>query len=236
MQRTHAWRTPPRWCPRDWLEEIDAESIASACQAIRIFEPDRGPSLESFVYHRVLAGALSRYRKEWSHALRCIRSPSLKVEAKGTDEVDDQDAAAVEEKRIRRSMIDLPEKDRRLIECLFWEGRTEKDVAGGLGITQQAVNKRKRRILVQLRTNLANVNSDVSRGRSHPIRDVIDRGTPLERSSFDIHLQAVLDWPSFKSSLRREPKRMRRPAVIPYRERSKSLRGGPARATATPFL
>lgn len=156
VQRTHAWRTPPRWSPRDWLEELDAESIASACHAIRIFDPDRGPSLESFVYHRILSGALSRYRKEWSYALRCIRSPALTVKANGTDEIDDRDAAAVEEKRIRRSMIDLPDQDKRLIECLFWEGRTEKDIAGGLGITQQAVNKRKRKILVQLRTNLAN--------------------------------------------------------------------------------
>ena len=69
VRRTHGWRTPPRWCPRHWSEEIDAKSIASACQAILIFEPDRGPSLESFVYHRVLSGALVRYRKEWGYAL-----------------------------------------------------------------------------------------------------------------------------------------------------------------------
>jgi RNA polymerase sigma factor (sigma-70 family) len=54
-------------------------------------------------------------------------------------------------------MTDLPEDDRRLIECLFWEGRTEQDIAGRLGITQQAVSKRKRKILLKLRRNLLNV-------------------------------------------------------------------------------
>ncbi len=38
-------------------EEIDAEGIAAACQAVRPFDPSRGPSLSYFVYHRVLSGA-----------------------------------------------------------------------------------------------------------------------------------------------------------------------------------
>jgi RNA polymerase sigma factor (sigma-70 family) len=156
VRRTHGWRTPPRWSPRDWLEEIDAESIASACQAILIFEPDRGPSLESFLYHRILAGALARYRKEWSYAFRCGRRSSSGDDAFGTKLIDDQDAAAVERQKLMGSMTALPEDDRRLIECLYWDGHTERDVAGRLGITQQAVSKRKRKILLKLRENLAN--------------------------------------------------------------------------------
>ena len=49
---------------------------------------------------------------------------------------------------------DLPEPDRNLIECLFWEDRTEREIAGRLGITQQAVSKRKHRILDELRETL----------------------------------------------------------------------------------
>ena len=44
-------------------------------------------------------------------------------------------------------MTGLSEADRRLIEHLFWEGWTEAKVAGRLGISQQAVSKRKRKIL-----------------------------------------------------------------------------------------
>ncbi len=156
VRRTHAWRTPPRWCPRDWLEEIDAESIASACQALRIFEPNRGPTLESFVYHRILASALARYRKEWIYALRFKHLPSPSDDPSGASLVDDQDAADVEEQRLAGSMTALAEDDRRLLECLYWEGRTERDIAGRLGITQQAVSKRKRKILTKLRRVLGN--------------------------------------------------------------------------------
>jgi RNA polymerase sigma factor (sigma-70 family) len=155
VRRTHGWRTPPRWSPRDWLEEIDAECLASACQAVLIFEPDRGPTLESFVYHRILAGALARYRKEWIYALRCGRHSSSGDDACGINLIDDQDASAMEGKKLMGSMTALPEDDRRLIECLFWGGQTERDIAGRLGITQQAVSKRKRRILLRLRENLA---------------------------------------------------------------------------------
>jgi DNA-directed RNA polymerase specialized sigma24 family protein len=48
-------------------------------------------------------------------------------------------------------MTDLPDSDRQLIERLFWQGFTETEIAGGLGISQQAVSKRKRRILTALR-------------------------------------------------------------------------------------
>ena len=53
--RIHYWRRSPRWTLDDWLEEIDAECMAAACLAIRIFDKTRGPTLSSFVYHRMLA-------------------------------------------------------------------------------------------------------------------------------------------------------------------------------------
>jgi RNA polymerase sigma factor (sigma-70 family) len=155
VRRTHAWRTPPRWSSRDWWEEIDAESVASACHAIQIFDPERGPSLASFVYHYVLSSALSRYRQEWTYALRYGLPPSSEGHPVSTDDVEERFVADQEEKRIRRLMTDLPENDRRLIESLYWDGRTETEVAGGLGISQQAVCKRKHKILSGLRSNLA---------------------------------------------------------------------------------
>jgi DNA-directed RNA polymerase specialized sigma24 family protein len=154
-RRIHSWRVPPRWSPRDWWEEIDAECIASACHAIRIFDSKRGPSCASFVYHQILAGALARYRQEWNYALRYGRSPSSDGHPFGTDDVEGRLVADQEEKRLMRSMTDLPESDRQLLESLFWDERTETEVAGGLGISQQAVCKRKHRILNGLRNTLA---------------------------------------------------------------------------------
>lgn len=154
-RRIHAWRIPPRWTARDWWEEIDAECIASACHAIRIFDADRGPSLASFVYHHILAAALARYRQEWKYAVRYGRSPSLDGHPSGHDDVEARLVADQEEKRVMLLMTGLPEADRRLIESLYWDGRTETEVAGGLGISQQAVCKRKHKILNGLRNTLA---------------------------------------------------------------------------------
>jgi RNA polymerase sigma factor (sigma-70 family) len=155
VRRTHAWRVPPRWSPRDWWEELDAESIASACHAMRIFDPERGPSLGSFLYHQIIAGALSRYRQEWNYAQRYGLSQSSEDHLAGMDDVESRFVADQDEKRLKRLMTDLPESDRRLIESIFWDGRTETEVAGGLGISQQAVCKRKHKILRKLRSTLA---------------------------------------------------------------------------------
>jgi RNA polymerase sigma factor (sigma-70 family) len=149
VRRTHRWRVPPRWSLSDWWEEIDAESIAAACHAIRIFDPNLGPTLNSFVYHTILASALARYRKEWTYALRYGMAQSEDpVTVAGAEE---RFSIEQEEELLKRSLIDLPEADRRLLQRLFWEGRTETEIASGLGITQQAVSKRKRKILTELR-------------------------------------------------------------------------------------
>jgi RNA polymerase sigma factor (sigma-70 family) len=149
IRRTHRWRVPPRWSLSDWWEEIDAESIAAACHAIRIFDPNLGPTLNSFVYHTILASALSRYRKEWTYALRYGTAES--DESGITAGADERFLIEQEEELLKRSMTRLSETDRRLLQRLFWEGHTETEVASGLGITQQAVSKRKRKILTELR-------------------------------------------------------------------------------------
>jgi RNA polymerase sigma factor (sigma-70 family) len=147
--RIHYWRVPPRWTMDDWLEEIDAECMAAACLAIRIFDKTRGPSLSSFVYHRMLASALARYRREWSYA--ALRDKLSSRAGTTVVPMEDRFADQDEEDRLKDSLSHLRDDDRLLLEYLFWDGRTESEIASGLGITQQAVNKRKRKILSELR-------------------------------------------------------------------------------------
>ncbi len=147
-RRTHSWRVPPRWALRDWWEEIDAESVAAACHALRIFDPHRGPDLGTFVYHQILASALGRYRQEWTYAVRYGLSAGEPPDISVTE---DRFAIEQDEQQLKQTLTDLPEADRSLIEHLFWDGRTETEVATGLGISQQAVSKRKHRILMELR-------------------------------------------------------------------------------------
>jgi RNA polymerase sigma factor (sigma-70 family) len=158
VRRTHRWRVPPRWSLSDWWEEIDAESIAAACHAIRIFDPNLGPTLNSFVYHTILASALSRYRKEWTYALRYGMAQS--EDSSTVAGAEDRFSIEQEEELLKRTLTNLPEADRRLLQRLFWEGRTETEIASGLGITQQAVSKRKRKILSELRRCLNATDED----------------------------------------------------------------------------
>jgi RNA polymerase sigma factor (sigma-70 family) len=148
IKRTHSWRVPPRWNVPDWWEEIDAESVAAACHALKIFDPHRGPDLGTFVYHQILASALSRYRQEWTYAIRYGLSAG---DDAGVTVTEDRFAVEQDEKQLKETLTGLPEADQSLIKHLFWDGRTETDVATGLGITQQAVSKRKRRVLEKLR-------------------------------------------------------------------------------------
>ena len=148
-RRTRSWPVPPRWAPRDWREELDAEGLAAACTAIRNYDPNRGPTLGSYVYHQILASALARYRQEWTYALRC--RPGLEGHEGLSPSGDEQLAADDDSERLRTTMGRLIEDDRQLIHRLFWDGWTESQVAGSLGISQQAVSKRKHKILVELR-------------------------------------------------------------------------------------
>lgn len=48
----------------------------------------------------------------------------------------------------------LPEYDRQLLHALFWEGRSETDIAREQGVSVQAISARKRRLLRNLQEML----------------------------------------------------------------------------------
>jgi RNA polymerase sigma factor (sigma-70 family) len=52
---------------------------------------------------------------------------------------------------LRLFLARLPEVQRRLVESLYWEGKTEVEVARLLSLCQPVISRRKRRILEQLR-------------------------------------------------------------------------------------
>ncbi len=150
LRRTRSWPVPPRWTPRDWREELDAEGIAAACTAIRNFDPSFGLTLGSVVYLRVLSDALTRYRQESGHSPCCQpehggrETPRPAVEASTT--LDDGD------EQMLSALGSLMEDDRSLIECLFRDGRAEGQLAAPTGIRLRAMTKRKERILHELRS------------------------------------------------------------------------------------
>ena len=149
-RRFRVWRAPPRWSDREWRDEARAQGLASACQALRDFDPSRGVPLELFVRRRVLAGVLTLYRREWSHA-KHYRVADDRFEPIPNEP---PSSAAIAFETLREPLAELTDRDRSLIEHLFWDGRTESEIAATLGISQQAVSKRKRAVLAALRRAL----------------------------------------------------------------------------------
>lgn len=86
QRRIRSWRVPPNWSPRDWFEEIEAVQAIAAWQASRAYDPSRGINYAAFVYQKVMACALTRYRQEWTYALRVVSTgQSLAGRLRGTE-------------------------------------------------------------------------------------------------------------------------------------------------------
>ena len=149
LRRIRRWRVPPRWSDRDWHEEMEAEASAAALQAKRDFDPTRGVPWEAFLYQRIVHSALARHRREWTFAIR-------RVSIKAWDEYEMTEGGSLPSREATHELLHdalgrLSAADARLIEGLFWEGKTEAGLGEDLEISQQAVSKRKRSILKTLR-------------------------------------------------------------------------------------
>jgi RNA polymerase sigma factor (sigma-70 family) len=156
LRRIRRWRVPPRWAACDWYEEIRAEAAAAALQAARDFDPDRGTPWDAFVRARIMAGALARYRREWTLAIRQVGAAGMEgFPARPGDSPLSEAAYGV----LQEALGQLSPRDRGLIERLFWGGATETGIAAGLGVSQQAVSKHKLAILRALRQTIVRMKS-----------------------------------------------------------------------------
>jgi DNA-directed RNA polymerase specialized sigma24 family protein len=122
LRRVYTWRVPPNWSPRDWREEMEAEAAAAAWEAERDFDPTRGIPVSAFVHARVLTRTLTRCRREWAYARRC----GLHAQADHCQDVSLDGPSSFEvQESVRRCLDRLTELERRVIDCLFWERRTQ---------------------------------------------------------------------------------------------------------------
>jgi DNA-directed RNA polymerase specialized sigma24 family protein len=148
--RIRTWRVPPRWTPCEWWDEARAQGALAACEARRSFEPDRRVPLEAYLYRRVVESIWTRYRQEWSFGRRC--RPDAALPERPAAESDRADADLIG--RLASMLGHLRESERWLIGQLFWEDRSEDDLALELGVSRQAVNLRKQKLLQRLRFEL----------------------------------------------------------------------------------
>src|SRR5262245_53194503 len=75
LSRVSAWHVPPNWSRRDWFEEVRADIVAAAWQAVCDFDASRNVPLPAFIYRRMISSALTRFRREWSYAFHSVWQP-----------------------------------------------------------------------------------------------------------------------------------------------------------------
>jgi DNA-directed RNA polymerase specialized sigma24 family protein len=148
--RIRTWRVPPRWSPGDWWDEVRAQGALAACEARRSFEPGRLMPLEAYLYRRVVESIWTRYRQEWSFGRRCRPDAALPDGPAAESDRPDPELLA----RLASTLGDLHASERWLIGRLFWEGDSEDELANELGVSRQAVNLRKQKLLRRLRSEL----------------------------------------------------------------------------------
>ena len=156
LRRIFKWRVPPNWSIADWRKEMRAEAACAAWQAVCDYDRSLGVPFTAFARQRVLTSTLTRYRQEWTYALRVPRGREPEDSDRG---MLDFAVPSVLDGLPRPALTHLSKSDLWLVEQLFVRGRTEATIATEAGITQQAVNKRKSMILLRLRGYMTGTSS-----------------------------------------------------------------------------
>ena len=68
--------------------------------------------------------------------------------------IEEEMIRAEDNRRLYQALDELNVEERLLINALFFSGITEGELAARLGVTQQAMSKRKKRLLKKLREKI----------------------------------------------------------------------------------
>jgi len=157
IRRVRSWRVPPNWSPPDWFEEVEGIEAIAAWQAECEYDATSGIHFAAFIYQRIMARALTRYRQEWIYALHFVSNDNDRNKSLRSDSIRSapvppgsclDSLPAYEE--LRELVATLAEPDRELIALLFWEGNTEAQIARRLRINQSTVSRRKAAVFKRL--------------------------------------------------------------------------------------
>lgn len=142
------WRLPPKWTRQEWREELYSQAHLTLMEAAPQYDESLGVPFTAFLWHKIIADLLNRYRQEWRYAYKCPVSLQDATNGLIKGEIDLNhicDSADIE-----CAIALLTFEDRQLLQKIFWEGCTETEIARILKISQRAVNKRKKRALKAL--------------------------------------------------------------------------------------
>jgi RNA polymerase sigma factor (sigma-70 family) len=184
VRRVRSWRVPPNWSTTDWFQEIEEVQAVAGWLAECDFDSSKGIPLAGFVYHRVMAHALCRYRQEWTYARRFVPEIEQEEEDSKSDDhsrrgaTTERAALSEDDAELREAVESLAGSKQWLVEQIYWHGHTESEIGSVLGISQRAVNKRKQTVLRLLCKLLGEVRGQGSGRRFYA--DHRDLGTKLK--------------------------------------------------------
>lgn len=149
--------TPKNIALSEWREELTQTGWVAATEAVEIFDEGYKVPLELFVRQRIWNALKTLWRSEQERDAKVVSLEEL-----GTEEEDDErdwqerleepeGKRAIDRFLVREAVQRLPERERWVIERLFWDGETLDDVAKELGVSTVRVHKLKGQALRRLR-------------------------------------------------------------------------------------
>jgi RNA polymerase sigma-70 factor, ECF subfamily len=138
-------------------EEVVQEVFLGLWKAPDRFDPDRG-SLRSYLLAQTHGKSVDLVRAEVARRGREEREARLRAEAGYDLEREVLDLTMAD--RVRRTMAELPEPERRAIELAYFGGQTYREVAVTLGEPEGTIKTRIRTGLKRMRASLQEAGVD----------------------------------------------------------------------------
>ena len=93
-----------------------------------------------------------RYRKTVSYSLDELRDRTGYEPKDMAQSAEETILEAEQRTALRRAILKLQTREKRFIEMIYYEGRTQDEVAAAFGISKQAVSNAMQRIYAKLKT------------------------------------------------------------------------------------
>ena len=137
-------------CGSAGAEDAVQEGFIRAFRALDRFD-ERRP-FRPWLLRIVVNVAKNRVRTEQRHTQLVLRTPGAPVAS--ADEGIDSVLAAERRAALAAALARLPERDRVVLACRFFEGMSEREIATTLGVRPGTVKSRLSRAMARLRVEL----------------------------------------------------------------------------------
>jgi RNA polymerase sigma factor (sigma-70 family) len=132
--------------------DVEQEAARALCELALEYDPDRGVPLAAY-FKAKLGWRLRHYLRQERRRSGHLPLDEIDVEAI-PQAVVEMPEPGIASPRVARAIRRLSPRQRAVIAGVFWRERTERELAGELGVSHQAISALKRRAEASLRKQL----------------------------------------------------------------------------------